>query len=251
VNDRADEEILEIDDRMLHRARAEFESGMGFFPPVAIALCIACTLAFVAQISSGALESEEAILAAGAMNGAKVRSGEVWRMGSAMFLHGGPDHLIGNLVLLYILGMACEHAFGRSQFLVLYVFAGLAGSAFSLIDGRTSLGASGAVFGAAGGLIAFFARHHWSFRVRDARVATVLVVWAIYQFGLGLLNPFIDNWAHLGGLLGGILVGLMMDRRLQGGTGGDPTRPVQGFALVAAALVLIYTAVNLIPRLMK
>jgi rhomboid protease GluP len=185
------------------------------------------------------------------MNGAKVHAGELWRMGSAMFLHGSPDHLLGNLIILYILGMACEHAFGWSQFLVLYVFAGLTGSAFSMIDGRTSVGASGAVFGAAGGLIAFFARHHSAFRLRDARVASVLVVWAIYQFGLGLLNPFIDNWAHLGGLLGGLLVGLLMNRRLQGGTGGDPTRPVQGFALVAAALILIYTALNLVPRLMK
>jgi rhomboid protease GluP len=147
--------------------------------------------------------------------------------------------------------MACEHAFGKAQFLVLYVLAGIAGSTLSMIDGRTSVGASGAVFGAAGGLIAFFARHHSAFRVRDARVATVLVVWAIYQFGLGLLNPFIDNWAHLGGLIGGFLVGLVMDRRLQGGRGGDPTRPVQGIALGAVTLVLLYTAVNLVPRLVQ
>jgi rhomboid protease GluP len=120
-----------------------------------------------------------------------------------------------------------------------------------MIDGRTSVGASGAVFGAAGGLIAFFARHHSVFRVRDARVATVLVVWAIYQFGLGLLNPFIDNWAHLGGLVGGLLVGLLMDRRLQGGRGGDLTRPVQAVALLLACLVLIAIAIHLIPRLLK
>lgn len=246
-----DEDAPVIDAGMLHRERAEFEDGMAFFPPVTIVLCFLCTVAFAAELAIGALDSEQAVIDAGAMNAGLVRAGEVWRMGSVMFLHGGPGHLVGNLIVLYIVGMACEHAFGSTQFLVLYVFSGLVASAFSMIGGQTSVGASGAVFGAVGGLVAFFGRHHREFRLRDARVAGVLAVWALYQFALGALNPIIDNWAHFGGFVGGLLIGAVMDRRLQGGTGGDPSRPVQGVALVAAAGVLFYTAVNLVPRLMK
>ena len=160
-------------------------------------------------------------------------------MGSAMFLHGSVDHLIGNLIVLYILGMAAEHAYGSMQFLVMYVFAGIIGSAFGMIHGQPSVGASGAIFGVAGGVIAFFVLHHSAFRLRDARVGTVLAIWAGYQFLLGVRNPMIDNWAHLGGLIGGFVIGIAMDRRLQGGTGGDPTRPGQGLALLAAFGVLL------------
>lgn len=245
------DDIPEIDEGMLHREREEFETGMGFFPPVTLVLCVLCTLAYIGEVAIGALQNEDAIIAAGALNAAKVRAGEWWRLGSAMFLHGSVEHLLGNLIILYVLGMACEHGFGWNQFLVLYVFAGLVGSGFSLLGGRTSVGASGAVFGAAGGLIAFFARHHRSFRVRDARVAVVLVVWAGYQFALGLMSPFVDNLAHLGGLIGGFLIGLAMHRRLQGGTGGDPRRPVQAATFLAAVAVLLYTLANLGPCLMK
>lgn len=245
------DDVPEIDVDMLHRPRAEFEDGMAFFPPVTIMLCFLCVAGFVGELAVGALTNEQTILDAGAMYGPLVKAGEVWRVGSAMFLHGGPDHLIGNMIILYILGMACEHAIGSTQFLVLYVFSGLVGSAFSMFGDHPSVGASGAIFGAAGGLVAFYVRHHKWFRVRDTRVATVLAVWACYQFGLGALNPIIDNWAHFGGMLGGFVVGLPMDRRLYGGTGGNPARPVQGFALLAAAGVLLYTAINLAPRLMK
>ncbi|MCE9566216.1 MAG: rhomboid family intramembrane serine protease [Planctomycetes bacterium] len=245
------DDVLEIGSHMLHRERAEFEDGMGFFPPVTIVLCVLCVVAFFAQLAIGALKSEQAILDAGAMSGPLVQAGEVWRMGSAMFLHGSPDHLIGNLIVLYILGMAAEHAYGSTQFLVLYVFAGIVGSAFSMIHGQPSVGASGAVFGIAGGVVAFFVLHHSAFRLRDARVGTVLAIWAVYQIGLGFMNPLVDNMAHLGGFIGGFVIGIVMDRRLQGGTGGDPTRPGQGMALLAAIGVLFYTAINLVPRLMK
>jgi rhomboid protease GluP len=251
VDDGFEDDAPVIDAGMLHRERAEFEDGMAFFPPVTIVLCFLCTVAFLAELSINALASEQAVLDAGAMSAKLVKDGEVWRMGSAMFLHGGWDHLIGNMIVLYILGMACEHAFGSTQFLVLYVFSGLVGSAFSMMGDLPSVGASGAVFGAAGGIVAFFVRHHKEFRLRDARVASVLVVWAIYQFGLGAMNPIIDNWAHFGGMVGGAVIGIVMDRRLQGGKGGDPSRPVQGVALLIAVGVLFYVAVNLVPRLMK
>ena len=75
-------------------------------------------------------------------------AGEYWRLMSATLLHGSLDHLVGNAIALFILGMVCEHAFGRGQFVVLYVASGLAGSLVSLMTSPgPSVGASGAISG--------------------------------------------------------------------------------------------------------
>lgn len=238
------DDVPEIGADMLHRSRVDFEKGMKLFPPVTLALMAACVLGFAIELANGALESEEAIIRAGALAAPKVASGEFWRLGSAVFLHGGAEHLIGNLVMLYILGIGCEHGFGRGQFLGLFAFAGLTGSAASLLGGNTSVGASGAIFGLAGAMVVFFARHHRFFRVHNHQVGWVLAIWAPYQIYLGMRVPGIDNWAHAGGLLGGAAAALVMDRAVVGGTGGDLTRPVPAAFLGFSVLFLGYTAVG-------
>ena len=126
---------------------------------------------------------------------------------SATLLHGGLEHLVGNAVALFILGMLCEHAFGRSQFLVLYVLSGLAGSVVSLLTSAgPSVGASGALFGLQGAAIVLFRTHRDRLLIRDRRIGFVLLVWAIFTIAGGIMNPLIDNGAHLGGALGGALI---------------------------------------------
>jgi len=92
-------------------SRIDFERGMSYFPRLTIFLIIANIIVFMWEMSSGALQSQAAIIEAGALYRPSVLNGEFWRLGTAIFLHGGPDHLIGNCIILYILGMACEHAF--------------------------------------------------------------------------------------------------------------------------------------------
>lgn len=208
------DDIPTIGGEMLHRRRAEFERGMSPVPPVAVLLGLVCAVAFGWEVAVGALDSEERLIAAGALNGPRVKAGEWWRLVTCVFLHGGPDHLLGNLLVLYVLGMAVEHAFGHGRTLLLFLLAGVIGSGFSLIDGRTSVGASGAVFGLAGALVVFFARHGQHYHVRDRRVGTVLAIWAVYQFALGYFNPIIDNWAHVGGFIGGAAVAAVIGSRL-------------------------------------
>lgn len=209
----ADDDIPTIGESMLARPRVDFERGMSFAPPVTIALALVCAAAFLWQVSTGALANEDALIKAGALNAQKVFAGEWWRMLSAVFLHGSPDHLIGNLVVLFILGMACEHAYGSLRFVPLYLLAGLGGSALSLTHGQTSVGASGAIFGLAGAMVVFFQKYRNEFLVRDTRVGTVLLVWAIYQFVIGYFSPFIDNHAHVGGFVAGALVALVLRKR--------------------------------------
>ena len=158
--------------------------------------------------------------------------------------------MIGNIIMLYILGMACEHAFGKPRFLILYIAAGLTGACFSMAGHLPSVGASGAIFGLAGALIAVFTRHHERLHLRDHRIGLVLVFWAVYQLALGLLNPAVDNRAHLGGLIGGAIAGWLLEPALL----AEPIRKRSPATIVLFCLVacmLAYCGYRFVPRLLE
>ena len=204
----AAERPLRITPDMLLSRRVDFERRMRRLPPVTLAIIALLVVVFLVEVASRALESAPAIIHMGALARAQVAAGEYWRLLSATLLHGSLDHLIGNAIALFILGMVCEHAFGRGQFVVLYVLSGLAGSVLSLAWGPgPSVGASGAIFGLQGASIVLFRRHRDRLLLRDRRVGFVLLIWAAYTIGSGFLTPFIDNGAHIGGALGGAFAG--------------------------------------------
>lgn len=186
--------------------RIEFERGMSYLPPLSLLLIVAYVAVLAWELSVGALESRESIVAAGALYRPPVRDGELWRLVTATFLHGSPGHLIGNCVGLYIMGLACEHAFGFARSGVIYLLSGLGGSVLSVLaQPGPSVGASGVVFGVMGAVIVFLYRHQDAFYVRDKRIAVVLLAWAGFAVLTGLVTPFVDNFAHIGGFLGGAL----------------------------------------------
>jgi rhomboid protease GluP len=194
--------------------RVDFEKGMTYAPPLTLVLLVSLCAVFVWQVGAGTLASVAAITDAGALVRANVVQGEWWRMITATFLHGGIDHLLGNAVSLYTLGMACEHAFGTRRYAATYAASGLGGSVFStLLSPGPSVGASGAIFGLMGALIAYLIKHQDRFHVRDKRVGIVLLAWAVFTLALGLTTPFVDNGAHSGGLLTGIVAGLVIEPR--------------------------------------
>jgi rhomboid protease GluP len=187
----------------------DFERGMGYAPPGTLAIIALLVGVLVWQLGSGALRSEAGIVDAGALVRNRVLEGEYWRMLSATLLHGGFDHLLGNCVALYILGMAGEHALGAWRVLVLYVASGLAGSLASVLTGPgPSVGASGAICGLMGGVVVILYKYRRTYHVRDKEIGLVLAGWAAYTIVIGALDPQIDNWAHLGGLVGGAVVAL-------------------------------------------
>jgi membrane associated rhomboid family serine protease len=141
-------------------------------------------------------------------------AGEIWRLVTAMFLHGGIDHLLGNCAVLYVLAMACEHAFGVFKTGLVYLVSGVAGSALSVVmSPGPSVGASGAIFGLSGAIVVFLHKHHKLFFLRDKRIASVLLIWAIYTIVTGFLSPQIDNFAHIGGFLAGASAGALVPMR--------------------------------------
>jgi len=203
----APEQPLRITPDMLLSRRIDFERRMRRLPPVTVVILVVLVVTFLVEVRVGALASREAIVAMGALARERVAAGEYWRLLTAPWLHGGVDHLVGNGIALFILGMLCEAAFGRAQFVLLYVLSGLAGSLGSLaVSVGPSVGASGAIFGLQGAAIVLFRLHRDRLLVRDRRVGFVLLVWAIYSIASGLMQPFIDNGAHIGGALGGALI---------------------------------------------
>lgn len=235
------ERPLRITPDMLLGRRVDFERRMRRAPPVTLALVALLVLVFVGEVLADALRSEPAIVAAGALVRALVVAGEYWRLVSATLLHGGAAHLLSNAVALMVLGMIAEHAFGRGQFLLLYGASALGGSLASVASGPgPSVGASGAIFGLQGAAIVLFLRHRERLLLRDRRIGVVLLAWAGYTIGAGLLSPLVDNGAHLGGALTGALLGARLHPVVLGPMPADTaTRVRRALWLAAGALVYV------------
>jgi len=201
------ERALRITPDMLLGRRLDFERRMRRIPPVTVGILVALIVVFVLEAATGALDSRQGIVRAGALTRAGVVAGEWWRLVTAVVLHGSVGHLVGNAIALLVLGMMCEHAFGRTQFLFLFVMSGLAGGAVSmLMSPGPSVGASGAIFGLQGAAIVLFRRHRDRLVMRARRIGVVLVVWALYTIAQGAFTPFVDNGAHIGGFVAGALL---------------------------------------------
>lgn len=204
--------------------RIDFERRMRKAPPVVLTLIVANVAVFVWEVASGAFLDRKALIEsgvalanyvnpieAGALVRARVLAGEWWRVFTAMFLHAGPDHLIGNVIALYIVGMACEHAFGTARTALVYFGSGVTGAGLSLAASPgPSVGASGAIFGVLAAVAIMLYRHQRRFYVRDKRIGIVLAAWAAWQLLTGFMTPFVDNFAHLGGLLGGAAAAFLL-----------------------------------------
>lgn len=132
---------------------------------------------------------------------------------TSCFLHGSILHLAFNLLALWQVGPFLERAVGRARFLPLYLGAGIAGSAFSAIAGRMfgaslSIGASGAICGLIGAMLVLGARTQgWR-----GPLARQMAGWLAFLFVLGLAKNLqggmvqVDNAAHIGGALGGVII---------------------------------------------
>ena len=172
---------------------------------------------FVAQVVLGFLlfgswtsltdTSIEVLILMGAKVNELIAQGEVWRLFTAMFLHGGVLHLLFNLYALYALGPLLEGYTGHIRFLTIYLVSGLYGSLLSYaFSDPVSVGASGAIFGLLGGTLVFFLKYRDNFGGQGRAILQNMVVVLALNLVIGFGSGFIDNWGHIGGLLGGMLV---------------------------------------------
>jgi rhomboid protease GluP len=153
----------------------------------------------------------------GAQQNELVAQGDYWRLFTSMFLHIGLVHLAFNSYALYILGRDIESLFGAKRFLVVYFLSGLGGSVttFALGGNAVSAGASGAIFGLIGAEIAYFFVHREMFGQRGQAQLRNLLFVAVINLFLGATVPGINNWAHMGGLVFGALMGFQLAPRYQ------------------------------------
>jgi membrane associated rhomboid family serine protease len=181
--------------------------------------------------------SARALCRLGALNAAAIaESGQWWRLLTVMVLHGGLLHWAFNSWALWAFGPTLEGLLGRARFLALYVGAGLVGAGASFAFNQTTLGvgASGAIFGLLGALVAYF------FRRRNAggsmMLRNLLLVLLLNLF-IASRNPSIDNLAHIGGFLAGLAAMGLYDAV------GSRNRGLQTAALTVPFLAGIVLAV--------
>jgi membrane associated rhomboid family serine protease len=164
---------------------------------------------YLLQLAQGApvTGAGGAIFENGALYGPLVADGEWWRLISAAFLHYGFVHLGMNMLALWWFGPPLEAALGASRFLLLYVAAGLAGSAGALLlsPDAVTVGASGAIYGVFGAILVLERQGTYVF---GGSVIPLLVL----NFAFTLFIPGISKGGHLGGFLGGALAILVLSR---------------------------------------
>lgn len=142
-----------------------------------------------------------------------VQNGEVYRLFTSMFLHFGIEHLVNNMLVLFVLGSRLEQVIGKLRFLFIYLAGGIAGNIFSLIlelrnqDFSVSAGASGAVFAVMGAMIYVVIRNKgW---LGDLSMRQILVM-AAFSLYFGFTSSGVDNAAHIGGMIAGFVLAVLI-----------------------------------------
>ncbi len=179
-----------------------FEPKKMIITPIIIALCV---LVFIAMYIWGrGSEDTITLLMFGANFRPLIQAGEIWRLATSMFLHIGIVHLVVNMYSLLIIGRQLESFLGKWKFLIVYLGSGIIGSLLSVvIHSSISAGASGAIFGLLGSLL-YFGYHYRLYL--GAVLKTQVIPIIILNLLIGFMVPGIDNFAHIGGLVGGYLI---------------------------------------------
>ena len=158
-----------------------------------------------------------------------IQDHEYYRLFTCLFLHFGIEHLLNNMVILGALGWNLELQTGKIRFLLIYFGSGLFGNVVSLIfhgaaqEYTVSAGASGAIFGLMGALLWVVIANHGRLGRLSGRGMLVMVALSLY---FGLSSSGVDNYAHIGGLVCGFLLALILYRKRRGRDGFEnPVRP--------------------------
>jgi len=134
-----------------------------------------------------------------------IRDGQFWRLFTPALVHGGIGHIGFNMYALLAFGTGLERAFGHGRFFLLYALGAFAGNVLSfLFTNADSVGASTAIFGLIGAELIFLIQNRKLFAHQfQSAIGNVIFIIAVNLF-LGLA-PSIDNWGHIGGLVGGLM----------------------------------------------
>lgn len=178
-------------------------------------------LVFVAMLIKGAgfwHSPNDIQLVWGANFGPATQDKQWWRLGTALFLHFGAIHLALNSFALWDVGQLAERMYGHLRFIGIYIISGLSGNLLSLVvqgNSAVSGGASGAIFGIYAAVLVFLWRERATISAHEFR----WLFWggsafAVFSIGLGFVIPGIDNAAHIGGFVTGLLTSVIFSQRI-------------------------------------
>lgn len=192
-------------------ARRYFAAGRGDSPLLTVTLAIIALTSIVtltAWLSTDGAQLTRALW----LDKPGVAAGEYWRLWTVTLLHADPLHLLFNMYALYLAGPVVERWYGRARFLLFYLVLAAAGSTGSFVFGGDipAVGASGAIFGLFGVLLAAGRLHHpvdRQSRALVSQVGVLILLNLVFGFASG---GSIDNAAHIGGLVGGLWLGALI-----------------------------------------
>lgn len=186
-------------------------------PYITIGLIITNIIIFILLEWNGNSLDAEYMMEMGAVYPEKIqKDGEYWRLITATFMHFGFSHLLNNMVLLGTAGQILERALGTIKYLILYLLAGIGGSTLSYAqmihsgDYAVAAGASGAIFGIVGALLWVVIRNKGHYETLTGKGLIAMIVLCLYY---GISTGGVDNWGHIGGLIGGFLVSILFYNR--------------------------------------
>ena len=193
-------QLPEASDGSAARVMVPFPQGSSWLTYVLLVMTIGV---YLLQLASQNLLGADLPALYGMKINEAINSGQVWRLLTPVFLHGSLLHIGFNMYALYIFGRGLEKRYGTMRFATLYFLGALAGNTLSfLLSPNPSLGASTAVFGLAAAEGVFIYRNRQFFgQAGRSMLINILTILGVNLL-LGL-SPGIDNWGHLGGLIGG------------------------------------------------
>ena len=204
------EYFIKVTDNINKRNEAKSNEAEKIFkrkkPTVTYGIIFICILMFILMyIFGNGSEDNYTLLLFGANLDVLTKGGDYYRLVTSMFLHIGIWHLFVNMYSLYVLGKEVENTLGRRKYLIIYLLSGIAGSILSLAFNHNIIcaGASGAIFGIMGAILYF--GYYYRAYLGSTIINSILPV-IILNLIIGFLDTGIDNAAHIGGLVGGILL---------------------------------------------
>ena len=203
-------------------------------PIVTYIIMAVCILMFALMYVLGnGSEDINTLLFFGANLDSLVKSGQIYRLFTCMFLHIGIWHLICNMYSLYVIGKEIENLYGKVKYIIIFVFSGIFGSILSMAftHNAVSAGASGAIFGLLGALL-YFGYYYRAYLGNTIRKSVLPVVFI--NLAIGFISSGIDNAAHIGGLVGGILLSMLV------GVPGKSSKRDRINGIILTALYLIF-----------